>query len=90
MVENGEAGGEMADKPTRSGRKHSLPQQLDTAGVRQVGIEPCWCYVTGVVGGEGWFGSWFGSCEGFVNVSFGVWVRKRGGDEERRFWEWLG
>ena len=38
MVENGEAGGEMTDKPTRSGRKHSLPQQLDTAGVRQVGI----------------------------------------------------
>ncbi|XP_062307224.1 PDZ domain-containing protein 2 isoform X1 [Osmerus eperlanus] len=35
MVENGETGGEMADKPTRSGRKHSLPQQLDTAGVRQ-------------------------------------------------------
>ncbi|XP_029573942.1 PDZ domain-containing protein 2 isoform X2 [Salmo trutta] len=35
IVENGEAGSDMVEKPTRGGRKHSLPQQLDTAGVRQ-------------------------------------------------------
>ncbi|KAL2092397.1 hypothetical protein ACEWY4_012195 [Coilia grayii] len=35
IVENGDAGSDVADKPVRGGRKHSLPQQLDTAGVRQ-------------------------------------------------------
>lgn len=35
-MENGEAGSDMVEKPTLGGRKHSLPQQLDTAGVRQV------------------------------------------------------
>ncbi|XP_059845552.1 PDZ domain-containing protein 2 [Hypanus sabinus] len=35
MVENGEASGEMSEKPPRGGRKHSLPQQLDAAGTRQ-------------------------------------------------------
>ncbi|KAM9546150.1 PDZ domain-containing protein 2 isoform 1-T1 [Salvelinus alpinus] len=35
IVENGEAGSDMVEKPTRGGRKHSLPQQLDTVGVRQ-------------------------------------------------------
>ncbi|XP_019908462.3 PDZ domain-containing protein 2 isoform X2 [Esox lucius] len=34
IVENGEAGSDMAEKPTRGGRKHSLPQQLDTVGIR--------------------------------------------------------
>ncbi|XP_064165608.1 PDZ domain-containing protein 2-like isoform X3 [Anguilla rostrata] len=35
IVENGDSGSDMAEKPTRGGRKHSLPQQLDTVGVRQ-------------------------------------------------------
>ncbi|XP_064792642.1 PDZ domain-containing protein 2-like [Oncorhynchus masou masou] len=35
IVENGEAGSDMVEKPTRGGRKHSLPQQLDTVGIRQ-------------------------------------------------------
>ncbi|XP_048099189.1 LOW QUALITY PROTEIN: PDZ domain-containing protein 2 [Alosa alosa] len=35
IVENGDTGSDVADKPARGGRKHSLPQQLDTAGVRQ-------------------------------------------------------
>uniref|UniRef100_A0AAZ3R233 PDZ domain-containing protein n=1 Tax=Oncorhynchus tshawytscha TaxID=74940 RepID=A0AAZ3R233_ONCTS len=35
IVENGEEGSDMVEKPTRGGRKHSLPQQLDTVGVRQ-------------------------------------------------------
>ncbi|KAI5613080.1 PDZ domain-containing protein 2 isoform X4, partial [Silurus asotus] len=35
IVENGEGGSDMAEKPVRGGRKHSLPQQLDTAGIRQ-------------------------------------------------------
>uniref|UniRef100_A0A4W4HAW0 PDZ domain-containing protein n=1 Tax=Electrophorus electricus TaxID=8005 RepID=A0A4W4HAW0_ELEEL len=34
VVENGEAS-DMPEKPVRGGRKHSLPQQLDTVGVRQ-------------------------------------------------------
>ncbi|KAJ8005587.1 hypothetical protein DPEC_G00119490 [Dallia pectoralis] len=34
IVENGEAGSDTAEKPTRGGRKHSLPQQLDTVGIR--------------------------------------------------------
>ncbi|XP_062873576.1 PDZ domain-containing protein 2 isoform X2 [Trichomycterus rosablanca] len=34
IVENGEAGGAAADKPAHGGRKHSLPQQLDTVGIR--------------------------------------------------------
>ncbi|KAL0979918.1 hypothetical protein UPYG_G00191570 [Umbra pygmaea] len=34
IVENGEAGSDTAEKPMRGGRKHSLPQQLDTVGVR--------------------------------------------------------
>uniref|UniRef100_A0A4W5KRJ4 Uncharacterized protein n=1 Tax=Hucho hucho TaxID=62062 RepID=A0A4W5KRJ4_9TELE len=29
VVENGEAGSDMVEKPTPGGRKHSLPQQLD-------------------------------------------------------------
>ncbi|XP_036384601.1 PDZ domain-containing protein 2-like [Megalops cyprinoides] len=35
IVENGDAGCDMAEKSSRGGRKHSLPQQLDTVGVRQ-------------------------------------------------------
>ncbi|KAM9463344.1 PDZ domain-containing protein 2-like [Salvelinus alpinus] len=35
IVENEEAGSDMVEKPTRGGRKHSLPQQLDTVGIRQ-------------------------------------------------------
>ncbi|XP_048875074.1 PDZ domain-containing protein 2 [Brienomyrus brachyistius] len=35
IVENGDAGSDMMEKPTRGGRKHSLPHQLDTTGVRQ-------------------------------------------------------
>uniref|UniRef100_W5MIH4 PDZ domain containing 2 n=1 Tax=Lepisosteus oculatus TaxID=7918 RepID=W5MIH4_LEPOC len=35
IVENGEAGCDMSQKPSRGGRKHSLPQQLDTVGIRQ-------------------------------------------------------
>ncbi|XP_051981922.1 PDZ domain-containing protein 2 [Xyrauchen texanus] len=35
VVENGETGSDMATKPARGGRKHSLPQQLDTVGIRQ-------------------------------------------------------
>ncbi|XP_055741911.1 PDZ domain-containing protein 2-like [Salvelinus fontinalis] len=35
IVENGEAKSDMVEKPTRGGRKHSLPQQLDTVGIRQ-------------------------------------------------------
>ncbi|XP_062399201.1 PDZ domain-containing protein 2 isoform X2 [Sardina pilchardus] len=35
IVENGDTGSDVADKPARGGRKHSLPQQLDTAGGRQ-------------------------------------------------------
>lgn len=36
FVENGVSGCEAAEKPPPGRRKHSLPQQLDTAGVRQV------------------------------------------------------
>jgi len=36
IVENGDPGSEVAEKPVRGGRKHSLPQQLDTVGIRQV------------------------------------------------------
>ncbi|KAG1937360.1 PDZ domain-containing protein 2 isoform X1 [Pimephales promelas] len=35
IVENGDPGSEVAEKPVRGGRKHSLPQQLDTVGIRQ-------------------------------------------------------
>ncbi|KAI4889363.1 hypothetical protein NFI96_034049 [Prochilodus magdalenae] len=35
IVENGESGSDIAEKPSRGGRKHSLPQQLDTVGIRQ-------------------------------------------------------
>ncbi|XP_043095649.1 PDZ domain-containing protein 2 isoform X2 [Puntigrus tetrazona] len=35
IVENGDAGSDVAEKPARGGRKHSLPQQLDTVGIRQ-------------------------------------------------------
>ncbi|XP_076021310.1 PDZ domain-containing protein 2 [Genypterus blacodes] len=35
FVENGVTGCEVAEKPTPGRRKHSLPQQLDTAGLRQ-------------------------------------------------------
>uniref|UniRef100_UPI003AAE2EE9 PDZ domain-containing protein 2 n=1 Tax=Centroberyx gerrardi TaxID=166262 RepID=UPI003AAE2EE9 len=35
IVENDETGCDMAGKPAPGRRKHSLPQQLDTAGVRQ-------------------------------------------------------
>uniref|UniRef100_A0A8B9JU12 PDZ domain-containing protein n=1 Tax=Astyanax mexicanus TaxID=7994 RepID=A0A8B9JU12_ASTMX len=35
IVENGESGSDTAEKPSRGGRKHSLPQQLDTVGIRQ-------------------------------------------------------
>jgi len=36
-VENGESHYEIAVKYSRGGRKHSLPQQLESAGARQVG-----------------------------------------------------
>lgn len=36
IVENGEAGSDMAEKAARGRRKHSLPQQLDSVGIRQV------------------------------------------------------
>lgn len=36
-VENGEPNYEIAVKYSRGGRKHSLPQQLESAGARQVG-----------------------------------------------------
>lgn len=36
IVENGDTGSDVAEKPARGGRKHSLPQQLDTVGIRQV------------------------------------------------------
>ncbi|XP_053337107.1 PDZ domain-containing protein 2 isoform X1 [Clarias gariepinus] len=35
IVENSEAGSDAVEKPARGRRKHSLPQQLDTAGIRQ-------------------------------------------------------
>uniref|UniRef100_A0A8C4SR78 PDZ domain containing 2 n=1 Tax=Erpetoichthys calabaricus TaxID=27687 RepID=A0A8C4SR78_ERPCA len=35
VVENGDLSCDSPDKPTRGGRKHSLPQQLDTVGIRQ-------------------------------------------------------
>lgn len=35
-VENGESNYEIAVKYSRGGRKHSLPQQLESAGARQV------------------------------------------------------
>ncbi|XP_038646641.1 PDZ domain-containing protein 2 isoform X1 [Scyliorhinus canicula] len=35
IVENGEASCDMSEKPGRGGRKHSLPQQLDSVGIRQ-------------------------------------------------------
>ncbi|XP_041039012.1 PDZ domain-containing protein 2 isoform X2 [Carcharodon carcharias] len=35
IVENGEPSCDMAEKPARGGRKHSLPQQLDAVGIRQ-------------------------------------------------------
>uniref|UniRef100_A0A9J7ZD54 PDZ domain containing 2 n=1 Tax=Cyprinus carpio carpio TaxID=630221 RepID=A0A9J7ZD54_CYPCA len=35
IVENGDTGSDVAEKPARGGRKHSLPQQLDTVGIRQ-------------------------------------------------------
>uniref|UniRef100_A0A8C9XMB4 PDZ domain containing 2 n=1 Tax=Sander lucioperca TaxID=283035 RepID=A0A8C9XMB4_SANLU len=35
FVENGVSSGEVVEKPPPGRRKHSLPQQLDTAGVRQ-------------------------------------------------------
>ncbi|KAJ8263063.1 hypothetical protein COCON_G00155200 [Conger conger] len=35
IVENGDAGSETSEKPSRGGRKHSLPQQLDTTSIRQ-------------------------------------------------------
>lgn len=34
-VGNSDVGSDAADKPARGGRKHSLPQQLDSAGIRQ-------------------------------------------------------
>lgn len=40
MVENGESSYEIAVKYSRGGRKHSLPQQLESAGARQVGAKP--------------------------------------------------
>lgn len=36
FVENGVSGCEVVEKPPPGRRKHSLPHQLDTAGVRQV------------------------------------------------------
>ncbi|XP_059403884.1 PDZ domain-containing protein 2-like isoform X3 [Carassius carassius] len=35
IVENGDTGSDAAEKPARGGRKHSLPQQLDSVGLRQ-------------------------------------------------------
>ncbi|XP_055055910.2 PDZ domain-containing protein 2 isoform X1 [Misgurnus anguillicaudatus] len=35
IVENGDTGSDVGEKPARGGRKHSLPQQLDTVGIRQ-------------------------------------------------------
>ncbi|XP_078077785.1 PDZ domain-containing protein 2 isoform X2 [Mustelus asterias] len=35
IVENGETSCDMPEKPARGGRKHSLPQQLDAASIRQ-------------------------------------------------------
>ncbi|MBN3271020.1 PDZD2 protein, partial [Polyodon spathula] len=35
IVENEEAGCNVSEKHSRGGRKHSLPQQLDTVGIRQ-------------------------------------------------------
>ncbi|XP_026106016.1 PDZ domain-containing protein 2-like isoform X1 [Carassius auratus] len=35
IVENGDTGSDAAEKQAGGGRKHSLPQQLDTVGVRQ-------------------------------------------------------
>uniref|UniRef100_A0A8C9VWT2 PDZ domain-containing protein 2-like n=1 Tax=Scleropages formosus TaxID=113540 RepID=A0A8C9VWT2_SCLFO len=35
IVENGDTASEAVEKPACGGRKHSLPQQLDTAGIRQ-------------------------------------------------------
>ncbi|XP_078251228.1 PDZ domain-containing protein 2 [Rhinoraja longicauda] len=35
IVENGETSSETSEKPPRGGRKHSLPQQLNTVGPRQ-------------------------------------------------------
>ncbi|KAJ8339273.1 hypothetical protein SKAU_G00360590 [Synaphobranchus kaupii] len=35
IVQNGDTGSDMAEKPMRGGRKHSLPQQLDAVGTRQ-------------------------------------------------------
>ncbi|XP_073695624.1 PDZ domain-containing protein 2 [Garra rufa] len=35
IVENGDTASDVAEKPARGGRKHSLPQQLDTVGIRQ-------------------------------------------------------
>ncbi|KAJ8405559.1 hypothetical protein AAFF_G00315390 [Aldrovandia affinis] len=40
IVENGDASSDVSDKPARGGRKHSLPQQLDTVGIRQVSLLP--------------------------------------------------
>lgn len=37
LVENGVGSCDVSEKPPPGRRKHSLPQQLDTAGVRQVG-----------------------------------------------------
>ena len=36
FVENGVGSCDVVEKPPTGRRKHSLPQQLDTAGVRQV------------------------------------------------------
>lgn len=36
FVENGVRSCEVVEKPSPGKRKHSLPQQLDTSGVRQV------------------------------------------------------
>lgn len=41
IVENGDTGSDVAEKPARGGRKHSLPQQLDTVGIRQVAEAFC-------------------------------------------------
>ncbi|KAJ8285165.1 hypothetical protein GJAV_G00023050 [Gymnothorax javanicus] len=35
IVENGDAASDSSEKPTQGPRKHSLPQQLDAAGIRQ-------------------------------------------------------
>ncbi|TRZ02278.1 hypothetical protein DNTS_003175, partial [Danionella cerebrum] len=35
IVENGDSGSDVTEKPARGGRKHSLPQQLDASGIRQ-------------------------------------------------------